>query len=625
MSVTSLPQRFVAIALIWVVAACSSRADSDHHDSATYLAAEVAASDISGEPDSSPPIDELPPYLSISSPEWGALLESGTGFKLVTELWDESPLSTDIRLASLLSGEECKAAPSPVVELALDLSPGLQLVQVTATDTAGLTSREHRAVRAGPFGSCQPTPGIPDMAWDVGNNALQVGGAFVADLIASLDFAPYLDSANPVFQESGVTVNLDSLDLLQLKVLPEVANNQLTATVSLYEVATEGTILLEGFPAPYAFYGSISDLQLQFWLTATVMDGELVFQVADLQIDAGQILLTVWNEEGEEIVAPTAVDGAFLDFVTETLATTLVEWVNDSADAAQAWLTGTFTFEFLDHPFDVGYAIIGIDILQTRLRLGFHATVDLPDAPAGCVARTFAPPPASYEDDFDVSAWFSIDFLNRLLQQLWAMDILKWTIDQEFVDGMKLEIDLVAGLMGDHLRLAAGGIPPEAPLTLQADLMMPPEFQALKAGLVDEEAGPGLIIGGMRVRPYAGTDTSSTPFADLYLSVAAALRADINDNSLLISPSLPAFALDVDGIPEGTGKSQFDMKRLVELEVEGHIETLLPDALHSVAGALLAIPLPEASGVSLVNGELAAQDDPGYLRISGTVSGGDDL
>jgi hypothetical protein len=621
MSVTSLPQQIVVVALIWVVAACSPGTDSSPLDGTSEIINEVAESDLSVEAESSSPIDELPPYLAISTPEWGAILESGEGFKLITELWDESPLSTDIRLTSLLSGEVSKAAPAKIVELSLDLPPGLQLVQVEATDTAGMTSREHRAVRAGPFGPCESSPGIPDMAWDVGNNALAVGGEFIAGLIASLDLVPYLIEANPVFQENGVTVNLETLDLLQLTVHPVVANNQLTATVSLYEVATKGTIQLEGFPAPYVFYGSISDLQLQFWLTAVVNDGTLVFQVDDLKIDAGQILLTAWNDEGEEIVAPTAVDGAFLDFVTDTLAETLVEWVNGSSEAAEAWLTGTFTFEFMDHPFDVEYAIIGIDILQTRLRLGFHATVDLPDAPDGCVPRTFAPPPASYEDDFDVSAWFSIDFLNRLLQQLWAMDILAWTVDQAFVDSMKLELDLVAGLMGDHLRLAAGGIPPETPLTLQADLMMPPEFQALQAGLVDEEAGPGLIIGGMRLRPYAGTDTTGTPFANLYLSVAAALRADIHNNSLLLSPSIPAFALDVGGIPEGTGKSQFDMKRLVELEVEGHIETLLPDTLHSVAGALLAIPLPEAGGISLVQGELAAQDDPGYLRISGTVAG----
>ena len=565
------------------------------------------------------PTDELPPYLSIVTPAWGAILDSGKAFTLVAEIWDESPLSTDVRLTSMLSDAQSQTAPSQTVELSLDLPPGLQLVQVEATDTAGLTSLEHRAVRNGPFGPCEPTPGIPDMAWDVGNNALQVGGAFVANLIQSLDFAPYLDSANPVYAESGVTVNLETLDLMQLQIHPAVANSQLTATLSLYEVATEGTIQLEGFPAPYVFYGSISDLKLQFWLTAAIMDGDLKFQVEDLQIDAGQILLTVWNEQGEEIVAPTAVDGAFLDFVTETIAASLVEWVNASSDAAQAWLTGTFTFEFMDHPFDVEYGIIGIDILQTRLRLGFHAAVDLPDAPAGCVTRTVGPPPANYEDNFDVSAWFAVDFLNRLLQQLWAMEILAWTVDQAFVDGLKLEIDLVAGLMGDHLRLAAGGIAPEAPLTLVADLLMPPEFQALQAGLVDEDAGPGLVIGGMRLRPYAGTDTSGTPFASLYLSLAAA-RAEVHNNSLLLAPTLPAFALDVEGIPEGAGQSQYDMKRLVELEVEGHIEKLLPDAIHGVAGALLAIPLPKASGVSLVQGELAAQDDPGYLRISGTVA-----
>lgn len=567
------------------------------------------------------PVDELPPYLAIIEPGWGAVLDTGVAFQLVAALWDESPLSTDITLTSLLTGVQSKVAPGETVELSMDLPAGLQLVQVQATDTAGLTSREHRAVRTGPFSPCKPAPGIPDMAWDVGNNALEVGGAFVAALIQGLDLVPYLDDANPVFDDSGVIVYLETLDLLQLFVHPAVANNQLTATVSLYEVATTGTVQLDGFPAPYPFAGSISDLEMQFWLTASVVDGALEFHVDDLQIDAGQVLLTVWNEEGEEVVAPTAVDGAFLDFVTDTLAASLVEWVNASSEAAQAWLTGTFTFEFMDHPFDVDYAIIGVDVLQSRLRLGFHAAVDLPDAPDGCVVRTLAPPPASYEDDFDVSAWFAIDFLNRLLQQLWAMDVLAWTVDQAFVDAQKLEIDLVAGLMGDHLRLAAGGVAPEAPLTLQADLLLPPEFQALQAGLVEEEAGPGLVVGALRLRPYAGPDTSGTPFASLYLSVAAALHAEIHNNRLLLAPSLPAFALDVEGFPEGTGETPFDMKRLVELEVEGHIETLLPDAIHGVAGALLAIPLPEASGISLVKGELAAQDDPGYLRISGTVAG----
>ena len=622
MSVTSPPHPIIAIALAWVVLACAGSPGNDTIVGGDVSDGARSPRELFTEDETGPPVDKLPPYLAITSPDWGASFATGQAFKVLVELWDESPLSTDIRLTSLLTGAQSKAAPGLTVELALDLPPGLQLVQVEATDTAGMTSREHRAVRTGPFSPCASTPGIPDMAWDVGNDALKVGGDFVAGLIDQTDLSPYLEAANPVFDESGVVVSLESLDLLQLEVHPAVANGQLTASLSLYELTAKGAIQLEGFPAPYVFTGSIADLNLQFWLTAAVSAGSLVFQVTDLQIDAGEILLTVWNEEGEEIIAPTAVDGAFLDFVTATLAESLVEWVNASAEAAEAWLTGTFTFEFMDHPFDVQYAIIGIDILQTRLRLGFHASVDLPDVPEGCVVRTLAPPPASYEDDYDVNAWFAVDFLNRVLQQLWAMDVLNWTVDQALVDGLQLEIDLVAGLMGDHLRLAAGGISPEAPLTVLADLLTPPEFQALAAGLVGEKAGPGLVVGGMRLRPFAGSGATGEPFATLYLSVAAALSAEIHNNNLILAPSLPAFALDVDGIPEGTGRSQHDMKRLVELEVEGHIETLLPDAIEGVTGALLAIPLPEAGGISLVQGELAAQNDPGYLRISGTAAGG---
>ncbi len=619
MSVTSIPVWPARIIAFLFLAACSAPSSGGGpeeirgpEDSA------VATGDLT---DLTATVPLLPPALAITTPERGAMLHNGDEFALTATLWDEDPMADPVVLLEMLSGQQASTPAADTVTLAMPLAPGIRLVQIAATDATGQVSREHRALRVGPFTDCATPAGIPDMAWDVGNKALSVGGESLAKLMAQLDFTPYVLDANPVYSDHGIEVSLETLEVTGLTITPRVANQQLTALVSLYEVTTTGTLAVSGLVAPYRFEGAITGLSLELWLTASVAQGHLHFAVDDLQLTADDITFAAWNAQGEEVIAPTEVAGAFLDFVSDTLTEALVTWVNHADEAAQSWLTGSFDLSFMGQSFPVDYTVVAIELLQNRLRIGFQANVDLPLAPSDCVVRTHAPPPTTYVDAFDVSAWFAVDFLNRLLIQLWAQGTLEWTIDQAFVDSLKLEMDLVAGLMGDNLRQAAGGIPPETPMTLVAQLRHPPEFRSLAAGLVDASDGPGLVVGGIRLRPYQGVQASGDPFADISLSLAASLRAEIHNNRLHLAPTLPAFALDVDGIPGAGSATAGGMKRLVEREVEAHFEALLPDALGGIAGALLAIPLPEAGGVTLVKGELAAQDDPGYLRISGSLGG----
>jgi hypothetical protein len=573
-------------------------------------------------------VDSLPPWLAVLTPDHGLLPPGTEGALVLTlEAEDENGIDAPAAVTDLVSGVTSESPFASPLDVVLALVPGAHILQAAVTDAAGHRATEHRALFAGPLEPCEPHAEAPDLAWDVGNTPLATAGAVAAGLVEETDFSPTLAELNPVYQADEIRVNLHGLTLSGLHLEPRVENGQLRTGATLDRLDVAGTLTLSAEGKPYTIDGAIEGLALEFWLSVAVVEGDLALHVDDLEVDADKVLLAVTDSAGKEIVAPTSVQGAFLDFVTETLAEALLDWSTDSLQEISDYLAGELSFSLLDIPISASYRVVGADILQERLRLSFQADFELPDGqpptpwPGGCPRRTHAPPPASYEDAFAVTLWFSYDFVNRVLLEVWQTGLLRWEVDQAFVDDLKLEIDLVCGLMGDTLRDAAGGVPPEAPMTLTADLLLPPEFQPLPAG-PGESPMPGLVATGVRLVHRHHESGAAEPFFTAIISLASALHAKVLHNALYLAPELPAFALDIAEIPGQDAAASKAVRRRVEREVESHFEALVPDAVGAAAAALLSIPLPATYGINVIEGELGSEPSGGYMRLSGNVEMG---
>ena len=570
-------------------------------------------------------LDSLPPILNILAPPRGWVAKDVATVDVFASVHDESGLAT-LSAASLEVSLPLEDDSQMLV--AIPLSPGLNILPVQAVDHLSNAAQEHRTVLAGPLGSCEPSDDVPDMVLDLGNEALQSVGHVVGKVVDGLDLGSYLAKANPLYDSESIAVSVTSASLAGTSVIPSVADGLIQADVTVEKLSVAGAIQLKATGTIYLFDATVEELTAKVVAHFSLQDNDLDLGITDIQVEADMVQVSATDEQGAQVIAPVEVTGNFLGLVSDMLSGILLDLAQDIAATALAMADSSFTLSVFGQEVTVAYKLRSAVTTADAIRSEFSGLItlespqDIHPWPHGCPQWTTAPPPDKplvAKNHQGATLWLSYDFLNRTLIEMWRSGLFDFHWDQTDVDKLKLEIDLVCGLMGSLLDFLEEPVHPDTPMQVHVSSALPPLL--IPVPTTDSPGSlelPGAAVGALALHhTKAPTPASQSPLTTVTLSVTCGIQAHVQQNILKLTPVLRDFYLDID---EGLSD---DQKRLVERDIEAYFETLVPDLIGSLNEALLEIPLPTIYGIDIDSASLFSSPT-GYLGLAGRLVTEDD-
>jgi len=203
----------------------------------------------------------------------------------------------------------------------------------------------------------------------------------------------------------------------------------------------------------------------------------------------------------------------------------------------------------------------------------------------------------------DIAIGVSDDLLNGLLHALWRYGVTDLVVDEELIASTKSGLHLVAGFLGSLTELA-GGVDPEAPMTVWFDAPLPP------AVVVPPTPGAvAVALGDLGLRFSTAGGDIATGYLNLRLAAGA---LSTNEGILLdLRPYLTGFDLALEDAAA---------KRQTEASIEPFVSTFLEELAPLLQSILGPVPLPSFAGLTLQ--DLSVGDDAtggAYLVVRGTA------
>ncbi|MFH1529815.1 MAG: hypothetical protein ABIK09_03665 [Pseudomonadota bacterium] len=549
-------------------------------------------------------LDALPPLLDMETPARGQVFPDGGSLEVRFSASDEEGLAA-VRV------QDTDLAPGGPYTALIHPAPGLQHVVVEAEDTLGNLAREHRSILVGPLVPCADLAKAPALSLGMGADVLDLAAAEVADRLAVLEVADLLDAYNPIYESGSLVFNLTDVTLTGLGLDLTPAQGSLDLVVAMEEITAYGTVAAGGTELDLIL--SLTEVSVAGSVHVLVPEpGLLDVATEDLELTSGSLEITALDANGEEVVAPTQVSGAILDFVGSFVADMVEAQSADLLAGAAGYGEGSIPLDLFGEPVLVEYHVLDAIIQPTGLRLDMAGAFTLVgeavhpwnyDCP-GHVAPIPDVPPGG-----GLHIWVSYPFLDRILLGLWTRGFMDFTIDQAFVDSFKAEVTLVCGMLGTLMELGSLEANAEAPMEISLAALLPP----LMAPSTILETGVALDIGDLTMDfSCAG---QAAPQARVHLSLAATLGFEVTGSRLTPTLEFGDLLLDVSGIPATD-------KRRVEGGIEVALEGVFTELLPSLSEALSPVDLPQMMGYQITQGIAGNDPATNWFQVHALVAGG---
>ena len=557
-------------------------------------------------------LDSLPPILDLAAPGTGEVHPTPGAVTFDFRVEDESGL-VDLKIGAM-------ALPVQSGQVSNKYAPfhtGMNIIAVEAVDAAGHTAREHTALVRGPLEPCDADSGARDVVVDLGPDAMAVAAEFVCGVAESFDVADYLDGLNPVYESETIRVSLDEIEFEGLNLELGVEELALRMRVVMDSVAASGTVKLSGAaPAEYDVAGEVLGLDVELGVTVQVADGEFQVLVDWFDVWADNVSVSVTDGQGNEVLAPVEVAGNFLDFVTEAASTAILDGTADYVQKAIAYTQGAYSFQVLGWELGLQYAVSAVDVFEDTLRVAFSVGTDFSGLGGlvhpwdhGCPDITSeAPPSSSYAG---ATIYLAADFINRNLIELWRRGMFDFQVDQAQMDKWKVEVELVAGLLGSLLEFLPTEVAPDESLKVTAHPLLPP----LLSGEGDTVEGAKFLAmkaGGIRIDYLLAGPAPQMVIASTLFSASLGVDVSVTAGVCALGLNLEKFYLDISGL-SGEGK------RRSEKAIETHFEYLVPEVIDTVFYSLVQFGLPTVYGIALGEAKGGTDPDTGYLHVQGAL------
>lgn len=548
------------------------------HLSAALLLAFAASSGAgcssTGPGASSPGGVDLPPTLTITTPDRGSTSD-GTTVTVTGHVEDDrdgarvTVNGVDAQLSS--NGDFTASVPAP---------GGILFLETHAIDAGGHDVRDVRAVLAGQLAASDGKRASQLGAKIGAAGFMKIGGA-VSALLSAMDWNTMALAQNPILDSSGCNsakLNITTLGIGGVAVELVPAEGVLKAKVALSNVRVDVDAKFKAL-----CIGGSTDVSLRAAratvtgdLALTVVNGQLTSAMPASAVDFEGFELNVGGIPG---AIEDLVQGTVRDKVEKLLATFVKDEVPKLAnDQLKDLIARSYSEDLLGHEAKIGVSVNGVSLTPAGLLAIVDTTLHIVGGEGGFfVPESGAIGPATMPGQ-GLGVALALDTINQLFAGAWAAGAL--------------ERDLDVATLGPLAGLLAPGA---------AKLGIEP---LLAPALVSSSAGVRLAIGDLML---SVRDASNTELQRIALSVASTLQLGPNAAGKL--------ALTV-GMPEV--KAQ-----IVKAADDGGLLTseLLEGAVNGAWGlvggmaddALAKLPLPQIAGVQLgaptisgINGFLVA-------------------
>jgi hypothetical protein len=499
------------------------------------------------------------PVLEVTSPSRGTFADSDT-VTVTGRVTDNGPVRVTV------AGSEVAVGQDGTFSTTIQVGSGVEIIETHATDSAGQTVRDVRAVLAGSLG---PTDGT--MAGEVGAragvSALRAVGNAVAAGAKQVDFTAAAQAMNPVYDNGGclgATINITSIKLSNIGVALTPKANALATGVVIDNL----DVRLSARFKVACISGSTT---ITLRASKTRINGDLGLRVASNKLQTSLPTTTVAFEGFSIDIGgvPGAIEdllrGQARDGVSKALAAAIRSNVPPIADQQLAGLVANpVSTEILGRPATISVVPSAVSISPTELFVGLSTKVKVTGGEGGTFLTTPTTLSAGMSSSQGLGVALDDDIVNQLFAGLWSADAMEQQISID-------SIPALGALLDDDGR------------TLDIKLSLPPTVSTDTGELV-------LAIGDMivSVKDETGADVQR-----MAISIKTTLAAEPSQSGKILltvgSPTVYAQVL---------AQSDAVDRPLTDSQVEALVTGVWGLIGVQADNALSALPMPTIAGIT---------------------------
>jgi Glucodextranase, domain B len=512
-----------------------------------------------------------PPVLIITAPARGTTVDGGS----VTVSGTATGATTvTINSAGVAVGSDGSFSA------AIDVAPGIALIETHALDLAGDDVRDVRAVLAGALASSDGSEQTTIAAEASPTALTAIGGAIATDA-KGIDYTQAAQALNPVYDNGGclgAVIDITSISLSNVAVALTPKPDALATDVTIDDV----TVKLNAAYKVACIGGSTtitvgaSAAHVTGDLGASISNGEIATTLPTASVTLDGFTLDVGS-------LPSAltdlVGDAVKSAVQNSLASMIESKVPPIADAKLAGLVAkSFTGNILGKATTLSVKPSKSTISSDGLYVELGATALVGGGAGGMYSSVPMPASASLmAQTHDLGIAIECDLVNSLLAGLWAAGAFDATVPVS------------------DLSIAAALLDPDA-TQLALSLSLPPTVTSDGTGNLQLAIGDAMI---------SVQDAGGTQLQQLALSLQTAVSAASSSSGVALTLGTPTlYATVLEQADDGA-------RALTDAEVEGLVTGVWSIIGAQASSALAKLPLPQIAGVTLGTPTVAGA--PGYL------------
>jgi hypothetical protein len=517
--------------------------------------------------------DDSPPTLEVTSPERGTLAE-GSQVTVTGQVIDDAPGNVQVTV----NGVAASVAPDGSFTASLTLTPGIEVIETIATDTAGNRKRDVRAVLSG---TLAPSTGqVSDaIGVHIGTSGFAAIGTGIENLVEAMDLTAAVTPMNPVFYDGGclgAEVNVTGVDIsgVDLDLVPGIGAVETSVVVHDLVVDLHATYDVACIGGSSNLTVRADAVRIQGGLGIDVLSGDLRTALRDVGVTIEGFDLDAGGLPGAVL---DLIEGVIDDRIADALRTVMTEKVPPMADAKLAEMAGkSWTVPALGRQIAMSVSPTDVDVGPTGAFVAIDTSMVVAGGEGGAYLSTPAPVTAAILDDArGIGLAVADDTLNQLFAGLWASGALEHTLPVERGNPLGLLLDARTTAVTVTMSL-----PPTVSTAASGDLRV--------------------TIGDMIVRC---TDEAGEEMSSIAVTVSTTIGADSTETGELHlrlgDPEVYAQVLwqrdDLDTPLEGE-----NVEELVQ-SVWGIVRQTGDDVLREV-------PMPSIAGISVSQPSLASRN-----------------
>lgn len=383
--------------------------------------------------------DDSPPTLEVTSPERGTMAE-GSSVTVTGQVMDDNPGNVQVTV----NGVAASVAPDGSFTATLGLTPGIEVIETIATDTAGNRQRDVRAVLSG---TLAPTTGqVSDaLGVHIGTSGFAAIGTGIENLVEAMDLTAAVTPMNPVFYDGGclgAEVDVTSVDIsgVDLDLVPGIGAIETSVVVHDLVVQLHATYDVACIGGSSNLTVRADAVRIQGGLGMDVVSGDLRTALRDVGVAIEGFDLDAGGLPGAVL---DLIEGVIDDRIADALRTVMTEKVPPMADAKLAEMTGqSWTVPALGRQIAISVAPTDVDVGPTGAFVAIDTSMRVAGGEGGAYLSTPAPVTSAILDDArGIGLAVADDTLNQLFGGLWASGALEHTLVLERGHPLTLLLD----------------------------------------------------------------------------------------------------------------------------------------------------------------------------------------